>query len=241
MVEAYRILEPAGVAIITTPSVSWYVIYSRIKLKLKDIVKKIIRYKNSSRIFFQYEYTAKQLKKFVEESGLHVTTYSGADLLFPFAQKGKYTGVNLKKGSFAYWFSHKFENTILKNIGAQSITISVKVADEMYCFLCGDKTAKKESLKNYSVPICKNCFGNDLAHYYEYGKYPKYAAPYIISPPVKKPTEEICEFSGVKYISDKLFEDYGFNKKVSLQMLRKPEVNIKLCNENIQPIWRNLK
>ncbi len=239
--EAYRVLEPGGVAIITTPSVSWYVIYSRIKLKIKDIIKKIIRYKNPSRTFFQYEYTPKQLKKFVEKSGLLVTICSGADLLYPFTRIGKGTGINLKKGSFAYRFSHKFENTALKNIGAQSITISVKVADEMYCFLCGDKTAKKESLENYSVPICKNCFDNDLAHYYEYGKYAKYAAPYIISPPVKKPEEEICEFSGVKYVSDELFENYGFNKKVSPQMLRKPEVNIRLCNENIQPVWRNFK
>ncbi len=239
--EAYRVLEPGGIAIITTPSVSWYVTYMRVKAKLKEIVKKIIRYKSPPRNFFQYEYKPKQLKKFVEKSGLYVTQFSGADLLFPYTQKGKFTGKNIKKGSFAYWFSHKFENTILKNIGAQSITISVKVADEMYCFLCGDKTAKKKSLLSYTVPICKKCTDKDTAHYYKLGNYPKYSAPYIINPPIKAPVEEVCELSGEIYISDELFEDFGLAKNISPQMLQKPEVNIKLCNENIQPIWRNFK
>ncbi len=236
--EAYRVLEPGGIAIITTPSVSWNVFLRNIKIKSKDIIKKIIRYKFPPREFFQYEYRPKKLKKFVEESGLIVTAYDGADLLYPFTEIGNYKGENITPGSFAYWFANKFENTILSKIGAQSITISVKLAERMYCFLCGEKKATPNSLKRFTIPLCNRCQNKELSNYYMKGVRPRYAAPYIINPPLKKPTKEICEFSAKEYLTDELFEDYGFTRKVSPEMLQIPDINMKLCNENIQPIWR---
>jgi len=86
--------------------------------------------------------------------------------------------------------------------------------------------------------MCDKCKSKDIARYYIKGVLPKFAAPYLINPPIKKPTKEICEFSGEEYITDMLFEDYGFTKKVSPNLLKVSEVNIKLCNENLQPIWR---
>jgi ubiquinone/menaquinone biosynthesis C-methylase UbiE len=236
--EAYRVLEPGGVAIITTPSISWYVFLRNIKTKSKDIIKKLIRYKSAPREFFQYEYRPKKLKKFVEASGLLVTEYDGCDLLYSFTELGNFKGDNLKPGSFAYKFSNKFENSYLRKIGSQSITISIKLGNKMYCFLCSEKKATLDSLKIFSVPMCDKCKSKDIARYYIKGVLPKFAAPYLINPPIKKPTKEICEFSGEEYITDMLFEDYGFTKKVSPNMLKVPEINIKLCNESLQPIWR---
>jgi len=241
LAEAFRVLEPGGIAIITTPSISWNVYRLRIKKKLKSFVKKLIRYKSKPEIFFQYEYRPLTLKKFIEEAGLFVTVYESADLLYSFLEFGNFNGKNIKYGTFGYWFSNKFENTFLRTLGSQAITISVKLSNIMYCFLCGEKNAQTDSLEKFTIPLCKGCQGANLSKYYRKGVLPKYAAPYLIEPPIKKPTKEICEFSGEEYYSDELFEDYGFTKKVSPKMLRNPEINIRLGNEFIQPIWRNRK
>ncbi len=239
LAEAFRVLEPGGIAIITTPSISWSVLRRRFKSGIKKIIKKVIHYQKSPLNFFQYEYRPSTLKKYVEKSGLLVTAYDSADLLYTFTEAGNFSGENIKKGSFGYWFSNTFENTFLRKIGAQSITISVKLSDEMYCFLCGEINSVPESLKKYSIPLCNECQKNDLSKYYERGVIPRFASSYIINPPIEAPHKEICEFSGEEYYTDEIFEDYGFTKKISPKMLRKAEINIKLCNECIQPIWRN--
>lgn len=239
--EACRVLEPGGIAIITTPSISWNVFQQKLKKTTKDIIKKIIHYPNPKPDFFQYEFRPKKLKKLVEKSGLLVTEFSGADLLYPFTEIGNFTGENIRQGSFAYWFANRFEKTFLRTLGAQSIAISVKAADEMFCFLCGEFNSNIKSLSKYSVPICGKCQEKSLAKFYLKNMMPIYSNPYIIDPPLKTPGLEICDYSGKEYLSDKLFEDFGFTKKVSLEMLMISEINIELCNKYIKPIWRKRK
>ena len=239
--EAYRVLRPGGIAIITTPSVSWLVATRNLKVKTKNILKRLIGRKIAVPEFFQYEYRPRKLKKLVSGSGLTVTNYGGADLLYIFCQLGGYTGKNLKKGSFAYWFSNTFENTFFRNIGAQSITIAVKFDDTMYCFLCGKKHAKKNSLNSFDVPICHSCMNTKQSSYYVKGKKPKYNLPYRMNPEVLKPKDEMCEFCEKEYKTDKIFEYYGFSKKACSNCLEKPAVNIELSNNYVDPIWRNRK
>lgn len=238
LAEAFRVLEPGGIAFITTPSISWYIFIRRLKQGIKEVIKKVICYKKSTKDFFQYEYRPSTLKRLVEQSGLVITAYDSADLLYTFTESGNFSGENIKKGSFGYWFSNKFESSFLRRIGAQSITISVKVADQMYCFLCGKMNSTPESLKKYSVPICSDCQGNDLQKFYRLGVVPRYASSYLIEPHIDSPHKEICEYSGKEYLTGELFEDFGFTKKVSPEMLRMSEINLELCNNYIQPIWR---
>ena len=236
--EAYRVLRPGGIAIITTPSVSFYVLKNQLVKKIKNFIKKIIRYEIAPEVFFQYWYRPLRLKKFVERSGLKVVRYSSEDLLYAFCEIGNFTGNNLKKGSFAYWFSEKFENTWLRNIAAQSITISVKIAEQMFCFLCGEKRAKKSSLIKFDVPICDNCARKDVAKFYLRNRRAKYGASYLIDPPIKIPKNQKCDYCGVQYNTDPIFEDYGFTKHVCPHCLKKQHINIELANRDIQPIWR---
>ncbi len=239
--EALRVLEPGGIAIITTPSVSWNVFKNRTKKEIKTIIKKIIRYKKKDEVFFQYEYKPEKLKKFIEECGLNVTLAENCDLLYTFLEYHNFNEEKINEGSFAFWFANKFENTAFRALGAQTITISVKMAEKMYCFLCGELSAGKESLNKYTVPLCKDCQENKNSKFYLRGVLPKYAGRYIFNPPLKKPTKEICEFSGKEYLTDELFEDFGFTKKVSPELLMDKDNNVLLCNKFIQPIWRNRK
>ena len=239
--EAHRVLRPGGIAIISTPSISWLLAYRKSKTKIKKTIKKLIGRKIEEETFYQYEYRPKTLKKFVADSGLKVTNYGGIDLLYTFCELGGFTGENLKERSFAYWFSNTFEKTIVSNIGAQSITIAVKVDDDMYCFLCGEKHVKKDSLKKFDVPICKLCMKDELSFFYLKGKKPKYNLPYIMNPALTIPKDEICEFCGKEYKTDEIFEYYGFSKKVCSNCLSKEDVNIELSNCHVKPVWRNRK
>ncbi len=236
--QAYKALRPGGIAIVTTPSRSWVVVLQKTKSTIKRIIKRSIGRKASKAEFFQYEYTPKQLAKYVREAGLYTTQISGADLFFTFNQFGKFKGRNLRKGSFAYWFSNSFEKSPLKRFGAQSVTISVKLAPKMHCFLSGDLSATPDSLERFSVPICDEMQDSPLAQFYLKKKKPHYHYPYEIEPQLKKPTIEQCQKSGKRYMTDPLFEDYGFAYKIHPSLLKKPETNIWLSNKSLTPIWR---
>ena len=239
--EAYRVLRPGGIAIITTPNKSFYVRYRKLKDRLKKNVKRIIGRNIDDRPFFQYEYTPKQLRSFCKKQGFYVSRAEGADLLYPFSEIGRFKGGNLNPGSFAYWFVHKFEDTWIKNIGGQSISISVKTASLMHCFLCGKLSATPDSLQKFDVPISNDMQHTKLAGYYRKGRKVNYSCRYLINPPILKPETRKCEFSDRQYVTDPIFEDYGYDRNVSPESLIDPQINIPLCVNNIKPVWRKRK
>ena len=231
LIEAFRILRPGGVAIISTPSVSWYVLYSRIRKKFKDKIKLLIGRKVIKAPFFQYEYRPKKLKKFVEQSGLLVTRCSGLDLLYTFSELGKFKGNNIQKGTFGYWFSHKFENTYLKNWGAQSVVIAVKEAEIMHCFFCGQLNAFLNSLQKYDVPTCDNCeMVNKNINYYIKKHKTGYDHPYIMSPDIMNCKKCVCYFCEDEFESDIILETYGFSKEVCPECIQDSNKNLELSN-----------
>jgi ubiquinone/menaquinone biosynthesis C-methylase UbiE len=240
--EAYRVLRPGGIAIITTPSISWYNFYrDYLKRVLKELIKKIISRKIVKPEFFQYWYRPKKLKSFVEQSGLRVVNYSGADLLYSFIEAKKFKFDHWTERSLPVKFAYKLENTILANIGAQSITISVKVAEIMYCFFCGELKAIKKQLEKYDVPICFSCEDNEVTKFYRKKVKPRYHAPYKVFRPIESERKRVCEITSRRYLSDKLFEDYGFAKNVSPDILRDKYYSILLSNTAIQPVLRKRK
>ncbi len=236
--EAYRILRPGGIAIISTPSISLNIFIRKTKRNIKKLIKRLILYKQEEEKFFQYWYRPKKLKKFVEAEGLKVTKYSGADLLYMFCEMGNYSGDNIKENSFAYKFSNKFENSFLSTIGSQSITISVKVDKTMYCFFCGKKKAGESSLLNFNIPVCLDCQEDKISDYYRKNVKPCFSSPYLINPPIKPPTIQNCDFCKKKYKTDVLFEDYGFSKNVCPKCIKIKEINLIISNKFLKPIWR---
>ena len=244
LMEAFRVLRPGGVAVITTPSVSFSVLikrfkkFFRIKYKVKKTIKKILRYPIQKDVFFQYEYRPKKLKRLIEKEGFVVTQYSGTDLMYPFCELYKYKFEKCKEASFAHKFANRFENTFLKNMGAQSISIAVKINEDMHCFLCGEFEAKKESLNHFTVPVCKTCEKDTNSHNYNKNKPTCFATKYIIEPPKLDVTYKSCDYCGKEYYTDILFEDFGFTKNVCSDCMKKPKTNIDLSNNFLKHIWR---
>lgn len=238
LAEAYRVLRPGGIAVISTPSVSFNVFLQKLKRRVKNFLKRILGFRVDPEKFFQYWYRPARLKKFVSESGLQVMQAKGGDLLYAFCERGGFSARNIREGTLAYKFSNRFENTFLGSLGAQSMTISVKAADRMFCFLCGENSANRSSLKKFSVPICDRCSEDDLAVFYKKSRRPVYGSPYSIDPPIQSPVDEVCGFCGQTYMTDSLFEQYGFSVSACPRCLQEPEVNILLANTKVQPIWR---
>jgi len=112
------------------------------------------------------------------------------------------------------------------------------MAKNMYCFFCGNRTAKDSSLVNYSVPLCNECKNSKFADFYLKKKRAVYGSSYEINPPIRTITEETCEFCSKKYLTDSIFENFGFSKKVCTDCLQQFEINISLSNKYIKPIWR---
>ncbi len=241
MGEAFRKLRPGGIAIITTPNISFLVWYRKNMKRIKNAVKKVIGRKIKGSVFFQYEYSPGKLKSFLEKEGFYVSRAETCDLIYPFSEIGLFKGENLKKGSFAYWFANTFENTWLNRMGAQSITISVKRAPLMHCFISGELTATEDSLERFDVPISKEYQDSELAKLFMKNRKVGYSEPYDILPPYLQPEERVCEYSGAKYITDPIFENFGFNKNATPEMLKSPEVNIELCVKHLKPVWRTRK
>ena len=109
----------------------------------------------------------------------------------------------------------------------------------MHCFLSGELTATEDSLDYFDVPISKEMQNTPEAQYFRNNKPVKYAAPYLINPPVLKETERICSITNQPYKTDILFEEYGFTEPVSLEALQDLKVNLDFCVNKVQPIWRN--
>ncbi|MBI4648421.1 MAG: class I SAM-dependent methyltransferase [Bacteroidia bacterium] len=239
LVEAYRILRPGGIAIITTPNKSWNVRRTRLLGKIKKPVKKIIGREVKIQPFFQYEYTPNQLASFVEASGLTVTEKNGADFLYTFTEYGKYKGNNIHKNSLAYKISPMLDKSFFKNYGAQSITISVKKENIMHCFLCNDLSVEKKTMNEYNVPVCKKCQNLEISNFYLKKNRTGFTVKYSIRPMLLEPEERICNFCGQKYITHPLFEDFGFTKNTCTLCLTDPQINIKLSNQNLKPVWRS--
>lgn len=236
--EAFRVLRPGGVAIITTPSPSWSKMYFKKTHRIKVLIKNILKYKTEKSTFFQYEYNSKKLSEFVRKEGFHISKYSGADWLFTFCEFGRFTDKYIKSNSFGYRISHFLENSWLSFFGAQSIVIAVKIDEFMHCFLCGEKNANAISLDHYDVPICESCMHEPNANFYIKGRRVSFHKKYNISPPIQISGQKECEICNQLYQADLLFENFGLINNVCKECLKDKKNSIQLSNTSLQPIWR---
>ena len=233
--EAYRVLQPGGIAVISTPAVSFSQMYFRLLRRSKDLVKRLIGRPIITSPFFQYWFTLHQLQNYVEGSGLHVVLAGQCDLKYAFWELK--LPAQWQKAGFRVMDA--LENTVFARFGAQAFTIAVKVAEEMHCFLCDQKIVHPEQLKMHYLPICPSCSQSPQAHFYQVKRPPKFHSSWQYDPPIIIPKQSIpCHFCGKPVLADAIFEDFGFNIPICRGCLSIPENNLIASNEWIQPLWR---
>lgn len=236
--EAFRVLKPGGIAIVTTPAPSWFVVYSKKKKILRRTIKRLLGKKVGKKPFFQYEYSPKVLKHHLSKQGFFISRSAGTDIMYTFTELGGYTDKYLREKKIGYFLSHILENSFFSFLGAQSVVIGIKLGDVMSCFMCGNNKAKIKSLERYDIPICNECQKVSNSEFYLKENCTRFHNQYLISPPILNMEERHCEFCGNAYETDQLFEDFGLDKNVCQICLRNKDYNINLSNSALQPIWR---
>lgn len=233
LAEAYRVLRPGGVAIISTPSPSFAQIYFRLRHRAKKIIKKIIGRQILQRPFLQYWYMPAKLLSFVQKSGLKVVLHGACDLKYVFYELGLRHKLWFRIADF-------LEKTSLRRCGAQSFTVAVKVADEMYCFLCGRRKVRLDRWQRHYMPICDACSISSLAKYYQRRNVPQFHRKWQYNPPLLtlSVSTRLCHFCKQPIRPDALFEDFGFCLPICSECLQVPARNLQASNEFLQPRWR---
>lgn len=235
--EAYRVLRPGGLAIITVPTLSYSQRLWQGRDGVKGLVKRLLGRTASEAPFFQYWYTLGQLRRFVQESGLLVTLDGVCDLKYPLWELGVRSGA-LRSTLFAV--ADLLEKTPARSLGAQALAVAVKVSETMFCFLCGNREVTPEQLKDFYLPICRNCAHRPAASHYRGRRAPSFELPWQYDPPpwTGGSLHGSCRFCGVPAFYHPVFEDYGFSVPVCKACLTDPEKNLALSNEFVQPRWR---
>ena len=236
--EAFRVLRPGGIAIISTPSLSFSQMLLQTRVRMKRQITKMLRRLRGMAIsrpqFFQYWYRPRRLRNFIQNAGFRVVLAMGADIFYSLYELGYIP----KYDNFLNRTISRLENSFIANGGAQSITISYKPGREMFCFLCGELKVNGNSRLRTVVPICDDCSNISYAkHYLDFGR-PLLSYTHIVNPRFNTGKKVACEYCGKNYRVHEIYEYHGFAKKVCPQCLMIPEINIELANKYVQPIWR---
>jgi SAM-dependent methyltransferase len=231
--EAHRVLRPGGIAVITTPSVSFSQVYLRLASRMKGLVKSAIGMPGKKSEFFQYWYTPGRLASFVQDSGLKVVLSGGGDFLYSAWELGL-----LPRDNLFFRMLTRCEDGFLSRFGAQSFTVSVKEGPLMFCFLCGEKSVERERLSRFYLPICRNCEESPLAEHYRHARKPRFNDAWQYETELLPRTRRTCNYCRSGFWTDEVFEDFGFSVPVCGECLRRPELNLELSNRFLKPLWR---
>lgn len=234
--EVNRVMRPGGIAIITTPAPSWSIIYQKSIENLKNRLRPLLGKEKYFPEFFQYWYSTKDLERFISDAGLQMVRTETRDTLYPYHEFRRYRV--LDDSDIFVRLLTILDNYSLPFLGGQSLTLSIKKAEIMYCFLCGEYRAGIDSLTAHEVPLCVDCLHSQSAQFYLKGRPIRFNSQFLFNPPLQSTDFLTCEYCQTIYSRSPIFEDYGFTKKVCKSCLMNDEVNIELSNLHIQPIWR---
>ena len=237
--EAARVLRPGGVAIVSTPSVSFAQVLMRLVGGAKNLAKRCLGRQVEPRPFFQYWYSPRRLARFVRDAGLEVVLSGGCDLTYAAHELvSEATKAHFERTRL-FRLAQGLERWPIRNVGAQAFAIAVKSAETMHCFLCGELAVGRDEWKGSYVPICDACRGLDVARYYARRVAPRFHANWAVPSGPFAGNEVTCDACGSLFAPDPVFEwHHGFARPLCRRCLARPDVNLVASNEMVMRIWR---
>lgn len=237
LAEAYRVLRPGGIAIITTPAPSPGQILIRGLGAARRGARRVLHTEGPARPFFQYWYSAGQLRRMITSAGLSVVLSGTGDLRYVLYELEARFGIV----GFGFRLTDRLERTPLASFGAQALTISVKLGERMHCFLCEELRVTASDLRSFYLPICSNCSLKSVAQFYKVPRAPQFSGRCTYDPPIPvgPAPKLICNFCTEPFEADTIFDNnHGFDVPICSACLRDPEVNLLAANIHLKQIWR---
>lgn len=243
--EAYRVLAPGGIAIISTPNkyspeILFYATKRRIKSSIKSLLKffGLYRPKAKKDIFFQYEFSINELARHVTRSGLRVIEKAHIGMKFPIYELFRSwhrIGIFRRLKKIICTIADLIERSPLDFMGGLVMVVAFKPARQVACFFCGLPCPGNVGLR---VPVCEKCLSAvppDILQAYQYDAPTVFKRKYH---PARKGIQK-CIYCRQTRGSTGFFGDgdHGFFTPVCRQCLRDPLINMRLANFDIKENW----
>lgn len=244
--EAYRVLRPGGIAIISIPNIYAYNIpIEKMGTKLKTITRR-----SQDKGFYQYEFSVNELSSFIQKAGFQILERQYECLKWPvYSILTSFPGgLKILRALQPVIFPllDFMERTPLRVCSFGSLIVAIKPSDNPYCFFCGEVVDYEKIKHDFSVPICVRCmkeipdkilfaYKRDKNVCFETRNSYKFSeAQLSLECKVKK---EFCFFCNKYFNTNKYFGDYSFSVPVCPKCLRDPLKNLELCNYHLKYAW----
>jgi SAM-dependent methyltransferase len=247
--EAFRVLRPGGVAIITTPNLHSLVFQKR---NFKKRIKSIIRIFNKSQgetwdlrekqTFFQYEYGRRELARFVKDAGFDLLISENCDLKYPLREicnGWKKLPTFLSGSRYIFPLLGSLEHTPLRRFGGQSIVVAIKPGNVVRCFACG-KEHSYSGEKDF--PMCDRCIQRlDPSTWSAYlsrrsATFSK-TARRAEEPGSSAEEKQVCQHCGREFTQNSIWADHGFSMHICKDCVTDPFLNMTLSVRYLKESW----
>jgi len=236
--EACRVLRPGGIAVVSTPAVSFAYRYLQVKVQARRAARKVLARPAVPAAFFQHWFSASRLARFASDAGFMVALKGTCDLKYA-TWEILADGPTRDAENRLYHVADFLEATPLVRWGAQSFVVLVKPSEAMHCFLCGERRVEQPWKARTYVPVCSRCDLTPLAQYYRRRVAPRFRSrcEYLPSEPPRARQERRCHFCGEAYEEDAIFGQHGFSVPICAVCLAVPAISIVASNEYLRPQW----
>ncbi len=240
--EAFRVLRPGGIAIISTPNK-----FMGIVMKAGENLLSVFKGRKKREGFYEYEYTVDQLASFMEKMGFKIIEKNYICLKFPLYLMMKHLPYGLRIlrliQPLIFPLIDVMERTPLKLFSSGSLVVAYKPAMNPHCFFCG-KTYISDEIKSnkFIIPVCAECTDKIpkkiLVAYRLKGVRYNLRTSYRHVYTEESVESRECFFCGERYESNnRYFKNYGFSVSVCSDCLRDPIKNLTLSNFYLKYTW----
>ncbi len=225
--EAYRVLQPGGIAIVEVPSARAFDGYVH---QAKRVVASLIgRARRPDETMHEEPLAPAALGDVLRRAGFALLYCGAVDLIYP----------AWALGVAPRWYValHRAEQTVLRRWGGLAIAVGVKTApDQMACFVCGTPSAPRADV---AVGLCDGCraaLPGDIIAAYNPARIGSVHWQHLQREAAVPAAA--CSVCGGVYVPDAHFDDWGFAVPVCGVCVQKPVVNLTLAQRALKRVWR---
>jgi SAM-dependent methyltransferase len=224
--EAYRVLQPGGIAVIEVPSAKSYDLYLH---RLKRAAGWLLgRSRSSPDGIHEQPLAPEELGSLLRAAGFSLLFCNAVDVVYP----------AWSLGLTSRWYPalHGAEETKLTRWGGLAVAVGIKRDRQMACFVCGQSA---EGSAELAVPWCHSCratLPTDVTAWYSSAHITEVRWQALALRESRAAGK--CSFCGGPVVPDDHFADWGFSVPVCAECVRRPPVNLSLARRAMKRVWR---